>query len=197
MAYLHTLIDSYIGSDGDFLCAYSKKTRIPGTFSHTVPKSNKPLPDATVECTIFTHSEIGIGIIAGSLATLRPLFHKATCLLQHGFEVVSESCGSPTLARQKSGGTFVSSCQTERWREFGSTPNEFDQLPNGHGVVTRIQGNYQPRPGPKEKGPAKGFRELVPWCEERREREKGEGRGSGEAGPSKLVVNIRDEFGVS
>ena len=69
LPYVGSLKESFKGSEGDFLCKYS----------HTLLNLNiadSPAVD-TVGVAIWTTVEIGIGITAGCMATLRPLIRLA------------------------------------------------------------------------------------------------------------------------
>jgi hypothetical protein len=70
LPYMVHLREAYDGRDGDFLCMHR-------FFSSSPKHSLMAIPDNTGNLVIWSIVELGVGITAGSLATLRPLLKLA------------------------------------------------------------------------------------------------------------------------
>ena len=114
LPYVHTMSQSYLGLDGDFLCKYLQMV---------LPNVADLWLDDTVELAIWTTVEVGVGITAGCIATLRPLLQ---------------------LILSKAGRRPGSRSRTPQHLSFRNIPGRDLQLGGlkpHHGTTTTITGN--------------------------------------------------------
>jgi len=128
LPYIYTLAESYKGWNGDFLCksAPCMTVGFPRSANTTLTSF---FPDKTTPVAIWTTVEIGIGVTAGCIATLRPLLQ--VVLSRMG--ISSTSHGASRSRQQKS-----PLAAHNRYLRSPSLP--LDGLARGHGVVTTITG---------------------------------------------------------
>ncbi|KAH9842131.1 Kinesin heavy chain [Teratosphaeria destructans] len=155
----------------------------------------------TVDCTISALVEMGAGIIAGSLVTLRPLLRKlvSSNLLSDPHLVARRRSGprsgtSWPFRYLKTSPAFVAKRTLGRWEEYGCSPRELDRWEKDRELATHITATAQPTDERGEEG--RKQRQWMPKLWWRKMESVEEVVEPVAADMPKLVVNIQEEFEV-
>jgi hypothetical protein len=191
LPWLMAFKDSYLGTDGEFLCQSRN-------FQETYAQLIRVL-DKIAGIIVWSFIEMSVGISAGSIATLRPLARKACeCLSgssdnrhNNNFRFVRPRSRISTIVPlPKVWNGAHSRMEFDRLPSAGQGPAAVSQeQEQEHGVTTTTTGNNGEGSSSKRFHADTGI-----WPNSKENSTSGPYNASDSAG--RLVVEVRDEFGI-